>query len=346
MAFEPQRAFDVNWLFSTRRESAYGTALAGADLNRRVVAAAVEVGKIAKEFRSDLDRFGKGHEWATELEEFARDLRRTTSFDASSLTLAWVAAFALGKVVTSQPNPGGNPTAYQHVFTFADPTVSKHAPITTVYEELTSDLKRRLVSLACNDFTLAGRARHVASLTANWLGSGQTVDGALTPLPALTALSYLLGADADILFGPQGAPVSIKDRVLEWSLSVSQNLHADLGYHPGSGKFRGRIWYGPRRVSAALTLFARDTDDLQTLFLNDTVRELQIDLAGDTIGPGPEKHRALVRLPVVRITALDDALEGNHIVYRAEIGEQGVLKQTGQEVLEITVTNTESSFLT
>ncbi|MBI4461795.1 MAG: hypothetical protein HY653_02715, partial [Acidobacteria bacterium] len=327
------------------KETAYGTPLADPDLNRRVVAPAVEVAKIAKDYRSDLDRVGKGHEFSTELEELARDLRRSTSFDASSLTVAWVAAFAMGKITTTQPNPGGNPSAYEHKFTFADPAVSKHAPTTTVYEELTADLKRRLVSLACNDFTLAGRARDLASLTANWIGSGQTVDGALSPLPALTAQSYLLGTDADIRLGPQGAPVSIKDRVLDWSVAVSQNLQSDLGYHPGSGKFRGRIWYGPRRVSAALTLLAKESDDVLTLFLNDTVRELQIDLAGDTIGPGPEKHRALVRLPAVRITALDDTLEGNHIVYRVEISEAGVLKQPGLEVLELTVTNTEPSFL-
>lgn len=344
--FEPQRAFEVNWLFSTKKETAYGTALAATDLNRRVVAPAVELAKLAKEYRSDLDHIGKGHEFSTELEELSRDLRRATTFDASSLTLAWVAAFALGKVTTTQPNPTGNPTAYDHKFIFADPAVSKHAPTTTVYEELTADLKRRLVSLACNDFTLAGRAREVASLTANWVGSGQTVDAAITPLPALTAQSFLLGADADVLLGPQGAPVSIKDRVGEFSLSVAQNLQADLGYHPGSGKFRGRIWYGPRRVTAALTLFAKEADDLLTLFLNDTVRELKIDLAGDTIGPGPEKHRAVIRLPAVRITAVDDAIEGNHIVYRVEIGEQGVLKQSGLEPLEITVTNTEPSFLT
>ena len=344
--FEPQRAFDVTWAFSPRKESAYGTALADVDLTRRVVANAVELGKISKLFRSDLDRIGKGHEFATELEELARDLRRSTSFDASSLTLGWIAAFGLGKVLTTQPNPGGNPAAYQHVFTFADPLVTKHAPTTTVYEEFTPDLKRRLVSLACNDFSVSGRARDPVQVAANWVGSGSTSDGALSPLPALTAQSFFLGADTDVLFGPQGAPVSLKDRVLEWSLSVTQSLDADLGYHPGSGKFRGRIWYGPRRVSAAFTIFARQTDDIVSLFLNDTVRELQFVLDADTIGPGPEKHRAVLKLPAVRITALDDALEGNHIVLRAEIGEAGVLKEGSAEPLTITVTNTESAFLT
>ena len=344
--FEPQRAFDTTWLFSPRKESAYGTALADPDLTKHVVASAVEVGKIAKLFRSDLDRFGKGHEFPTELNELARDLRRTTTFDASSLTTAWVCAFALGKVVTSQPNPGGNPSAYDHLITFADPAVSKHAPTTTVYEELTADLKRRLVSLACNDFSLSGRARDPVQVAANWVGSGQTVAGALTPLPALTGQSFFLGADTDILLGPQSAPVSLKDRVLDWSVSVTQNLDADLGYHPGSGKFRGRLWYGPRRVSAALTFFAREADDLLALFLNDTIQELRIVLSGDVIGPGPEKHQAIIKLPAVRLTAFDDALEGNHIVYRVEINETGVLKQGSAEPLEITVTNTEPAFLT
>src|SRR3990167_3043468 len=184
--FEAQRAFDVTWLFSTKKESAYGTALADADLTRRVTVARVEAGKQTKLFRSDLDRVGKGHEFSTELEELARDLRRATTFDASSLTLAWVAAFAMGKVATSQPNPGGNPTAYDHLFTFADPAVSKHAPTTTVYEELTADLKRRLVSLACNDFALTGRARQPVELRATWFGGGGTPEGAYAgALPAL-----------------------------------------------------------------------------------------------------------------------------------------------------------------
>jgi hypothetical protein len=344
--FEPQRAFDINWLFSPRKESAYGTALADGDLSQHVVANSVEVGKIAKFFRSDLDRFGKGHEFATELEELARDLRRSTSFDASSLTTAWVAAFCLGKVATTQPNPGGNPTAYDHVITFADPTTTKHAPTTTVYEEFTADLKRRLVSLACNDFSLSGRARDPVQLAANWIGSGETVDGALAPIPALAQQSFFLGADTDILLGPQGAPISLKDRILDWSVSVTQNLDSELGYHPGSGKFRGRIWFGPRRINAALTILARESDDILTLFLNDNIQELQIILTGDVIGPGPEVHRALIKLPAVRITGFDDALEGNHIVYRLEINETGVLKQTGLEPLEITVTNTEPSFLT
>lgn len=344
--FEPQRAFDVTWLFSSKKETTFGTALADPDLTHRVTANVVEAAKLAKLFRSDLGRFGKGHEFATELDELARDLRRSTSFDASSLTVAWVCAFGMGKVATTQPNPGGNPTAFQHVFTFADPAVSKHAPTTTVYEEFTADLQRRLVSLACNDFSLSGGARDPVQLSANWIGAGSTSDGALTPLPALAAQAFLFGSDADVLFGPQGAPVSIKDRVLDWSLSVSQNLEADLGYHPGSGKFRGRLWYGARRVSASLTLFAQETDDLLTLFLGDTVRELQIDLPGSVIGPGPETHRVLIKLPAVRITALDDALEGNHLVYRVEISEAGVLKQSGLEPLEITVTNTEPTFLT
>src|SRR3989338_2153859 len=50
--FEPQRAFDVTLLFSTKKESAYGTALADADLTRRVTVARVEAGKQTKLFLS------------------------------------------------------------------------------------------------------------------------------------------------------------------------------------------------------------------------------------------------------------------------------------------------------
>ena len=341
--FEPQRAFDVTWLFSSKKETTFGTALADPDLTHRVTANAVEAAKLAKLFRSDLDRLGKGHEFATELDELARDLRRSTSFDASSLTAAWVCAFGMGKVATTQPNPGGNPTAFQHVFTFADPAVSKHAPTTTVYEEFTADLQRRLVSLACNDFSLSGGARDPVQLTANWIGAGSTSDGALTPLPALAAQAFLFGRDADVLFGPQGAPVSIKDRVLDWSLSVTQNL--DMRYHPGSGEFAGLVFHGLRQPSVSLRLFAKEADDILTLFKGSASKELQFTVEGAVIGAAV-KHKLEIRLPAVRITALDDALEGNNYVWTLTIGPEGIFKgATLTEPLQITVVNEDDLLL-
>ena len=58
------------------------------------------------------------------------------------------------------------------------------------------------------------------------------------------------------------------------------------------------------------------------------------------------KHKLEIRLPAVRITALDDALEGNNYVWTLTIGPEGIFKgATLTEPLQITVVNEDDLLL-
>src|SRR5579883_3039293 len=125
--FDPQRIMDVKWAFSAKKQADYATLVP----DDSITLAVPVIG--------------------SEIFELSRDSKYARTMDLSSLAAGWVCAFGMGKVVTTQPNPGGNPTAYKHVLTFFDPaTAGKQVPVTTIVEKVSSaaNFLRRLESMA------------------------------------------------------------------------------------------------------------------------------------------------------------------------------------------------------
>ena len=329
MAFTPQRDFDVGWAFSTKKQTNYATLLADVDLDKRTYFNAIEFGNISSKKETDGQKFGKGHEFSTTVREVARDLRLARGFDLSSLMAGWAGFFGMGKIATSGAGP------FTHVHTFADPAVSVDVPVTTIYEEVAAGEKRKLHSMAINDFTISGRNQETVQMQMNLIGSGQVTDGAVT-LPSLTALTFFLGGDVTIKLGPQGATVDIGECVLDWSFTVSQNLKADLGYSPGSGVYRDKMWYGKRTARASLRVFWDNTADMMDLFLGNTLRELEFVLNTS----GTDQVNAL--FPAIRFTEYDIGVEDGFLINNLSSGDDGVFKDAGgtpNEAFQMTTIN-------
>src|ERR1035441_10037528 len=108
--FTPQRTYDVKWGFSTKQEAAYGTLVADSHIDHAVAVIGTNVGELSRTQYSDAGRFGKGHEFPTLFRELTRDLKLSRTIDMSSLMAGWVAAFGMGNVGTTQPNPSNNPS--------------------------------------------------------------------------------------------------------------------------------------------------------------------------------------------------------------------------------------------
>ena len=172
----------------------------------------------------------------------------------------WAAYFGMGKVSTSGVGP------FTHINTFADPSVAADARVTTIYEELAAGEKRLLHSMAVDSVTFSGRNQETVQMSMNFIGSGNKTDGAVT-LPSLTALTFFNGGDVTVKLGPQGATVDISERILDWSFTFGQNLKAGLGYSPGNGKFRDKMWFGKRVASATIRVWWDTTSDMLDLFL-------------------------------------------------------------------------------
>lgn len=351
MPFEPQRIHEVNWAFSTKKQASYTTLVPDASLDKRVAIIGADFGELAKVTLSDAARFGKGHEWPTTRRELARDLRLARTLDLSSLMFGWAAAFALGSVTSTQPAPATNPNFWQHVIKFSAASASRQAPVTTIYEELSGQtaLRRKLESLAVESFSISGRAREVAQLQVNLIGSGRITTGAVT-LPSLTSVSLLDLGGLLFKIGPQGAAVNIAERLLEFSVSVTQNTDADGGYHPGSGLYRNRLWFGNRRAAFSATVFVDSANtDLYDNWLNETIREVSVEFVGDLITAGqPETHGGVILFPALRLTAAQIGEANGMLIYRISAAEDDVYKGAGgnpDEPVQITVRNNISSYL-
>ncbi len=351
MPFEPQRIHEVNWAFSTKKQASYTTLVPDVSLDKRVAIIGADFGELSKAALSDAARFGKGHEWPTTRRELTRDLRLARTMDLSSLLFGWAAAFAMGSVTSTQPAPGTNPNFWQHVIKFSSASASRQAPVTTIYEELSgqTSFRRKLESLAVESFSISGRAREVAQLQMNLIGSGRVTTGAVT-LPALTGVSLLDLGGLVFKLGAQGAAVNITERLIEFSVSVAQNTDADNGYHPGSGLYRNRLWFGNRRASFSATVFVDSAStDLYDNWLNENIREVSFEFIGDLITSGqPETHGGVILFPAVRLTAAQIGESNGMLIYRISAGEEDVYKGAGgspDEPIQITVRNNISSYL-
>ncbi len=350
MAFQPQRTHDIVVVASPKKQTAFGTAIVDALMTLRMRPKNADIAKMTKLYRSDLDHI-KGDEFATAIEELSRSLSRSLVMDANSNNIGWALAFAMGNVVTIQPDVINDANAWEHTITFQAQTGGKDAQVTTIHEDATADISQKLVDMALAELTLSGGNGPDAGpleLTTNWLGSGVTATGVVAP-PALTAEKALLFA-RDVVFslGTEGSPVDISEQVREWSLSITQNLDEDGGYFLGSGNTRGRLWYGQRRVSFSFVVHMKETDNIKTLFDGVTKQEIKIEIDTGvlTTGGTAENHTIELRLPAIVIPTLDDADEVGMKTWRIEITPEAVMKGgTLTEVLQAIITNEEIDYL-
>jgi len=280
---------------------------------------------------SNIERSGKGHFFATGGSERFEQQRETSfraSFDVTDFFAGWLGAWTFGKVLTSGVGP------YTHVFTWERAT--NQAPVTSVYTEDGAGIKTKWPDLYISELQLSGQPVGPLQAQLTMLGSGRHTDVSMT-LPALPTNVYLLGSATDILIGPQGAPVSIKERVRQWSVSFAGGIEPYRG--SGGDVYASMTRLGQPRCSISLVVACKDTDDIRSLFIAGTLRELQINTS---MGAAAQLN---LKFPGVYITEAPFAMEGNMRVYQITIAEQDVIKSGSSEHVEFTAINSQVTYL-
>jgi len=217
--YEARRAIDMQWAFSTKKQTDYDTALLDEDITLTHPLREPSVAEISKEYRSDKETYGKGHEFATSKWEVARDVRFTRTVDGSTLILGWLLAFTMGSVTTTQPDGTGHTNTYLHTFSFFDPTVTGTAqlPVTTIVENIPGAIKRALVSMAISSLTISAEGFELLNATAEFIGSGETAASTLS-MPSMPTLHYLSSNYATVKLGD--SQEDITTRVRSWSVWI------------------------------------------------------------------------------------------------------------------------------
>lgn len=349
----PSRIQDRQLVISKLKQADFATLVTDVNLGggKRFAPNSPVFGQPVPSYYTNRAQTMKGHDYTTTRAEVEREYSEQLSFDGGSWLLAWALAFVFGKVTSTQPNAGGNPTAYKHVIKPLDPGVDgKDLPVTTVYIESanTANLKRRMHSCAIRDIGIDFPPGQCLQLAATLQGSGQSTSGALAGAPALSAMNLLFSNDMIFAYGPQGAPVDISSEIVRGSVHFGFTWNLDDGNSraPGGGLYRSRAWVGTPQPSLQFTRLVDDAastpnDD----WLAGTVREVKITVNGAVIGAGPEKHMLEIRGLAVVPEAVKLGQQGDKTVYQYTIGADHWIKEGANDVLTVTVQNLEQSYL-
>jgi hypothetical protein len=325
MPFEAQDLLSVrNMVIAPNKQITFGTQLADGNLTHRLRHDPGLFAAITKAYRGDGDRAGKGHPFPTERQVIEQDTGVSGTVEVTDFLMGWLLAMVMGKDVTTGSGP------YTHTFSWDQTT--NIAPATTVYFEDTADVKYKMQDLSMVDLTIAGAEKGPLTAQFSMVGSGRYTDGAMGSLPSLPTNVYMLGSDTDILIGPQGSAASIKERVRSWQIKVTSGIVNHRA--PGGGMFAtmNKI-VNPPRATCSLVVAAKDTDDMRTLFLGDTLRELQIN----TVSSAKTLN---LKFPACYFSAAQLGGDGNEAVWHIEIDEMAALQQTTVQPLVAVAINT------
>lgn len=331
MAWQTQNVFKKrNLVISPKQQAAWGNALDDADLTRRLTFDPGAYVNLTKQFRSDRDKTGKGHDSPTYRVATDQDLAFDITLDVDDFLLGWIPAFLMGNVATAGAGP------YTHTIKFQQ--TSGTALATTVYLEDSDGLKRRFEGIGINSAEFSGQGRGVVQCRVGMIGSGKIVDGAMAALPALPTIKELLASDASVLIGPPGgAAVVDVDRVLSWAVTLNQDITPHKG--PGSGLYATQLKIGHPSPRLQMTISAKETDDLVLLFLNSTEREIQINI------PTAADCSLNFKFPSIYLSSAQVGTDNNEVVLNIESDENSILKSGANEPIVVTAINSQSSYL-
>jgi hypothetical protein len=268
-AFSMQKQASRNLVLSPNAQIAYGGILAENKLTIRQRFDPSSVFEKTPSRRTDYLAVGKGSEWATSDNITAWDIKATLKAEADAQFLGWIMAFVFGQEVVT-----GVAAPYTHAFTV--PNISATMPCTTAYIEETQDEKFKIPDLAVGNFSLDVPERGSVMVTADAVGTGRWVEGAMVAaLPALVAANYLLGSDVVINITPSGgAATSFSGR--QKSLSIKLDRQAAPFKSSGDGLTSGSVASGQGKIALSFTIAAQAVDDINGWFEDQTLLAISI----------------------------------------------------------------------
>jgi hypothetical protein len=337
-----ERLSVFRWLFSTKKQVAYATALADNDLTRtHAVLAPGDLEEIPT-LLDDAAEAGRGTEWAglQSIERWDAGAHRETW--GTPEILGWLAAFWFGSVVTSQPDAVNAPLVYQHAFSVLRPPTTD-LPVTTIIELGASTLRRKVESVVVATLEMSADVPGRLKVTADLVGSGKvTLPGGFTPA-AVPAESQVFFRTNNLVFTLGGVDVS--SRLLSWRTRLDNALLKDPAYEPGSGLYRARIEYGARRpitFECTLKLDAAG-GDLATLRAGTVLTPTTVQFDGTDTIAAVVKQRLIVSLPKMNITkaVIGDKDSRRTITLTCEVLDD----QVAGSPVTVTVRNANSAYL-
>lgn len=329
--FEPQSKLLRTLVLSEKKQAAWNGALDETALTRVQRFDGGATLDFNPGRRSDKEYSGKGSWFATNGQ--ITDVELKLSGLKSELTpwlAGWLFAFGMGKeTVTGVASP------YTHVFNFDQST--RQAVPTSVYLKDTDDLSYTLMDMALNDFTLTITDKGAVMADYNLVGTGRYTLGDLTDAPTVPTEEYLLGSDADFLWGNVGAATSILGRHTSTTFKLDHQLIPHRA--TGIGLNAAFIRKGDPKFSFQSTVASKDTDDVFTRMINNTKTAIKI-----FINSGAAVQLTL-DVPAVNLKTTKMGFDGDMTIWNIEFDETTCYQAAGVQPVTATVKNDVAAYL-
>jgi hypothetical protein len=304
---------------------------------------------------ADNKEYATGIPYGTEQWLVAHEASRQFDYDLCFEEIGRALLLAFGKVVTTQPDAGGNPTVYQHVFSPMDVTVTRQLPATTIVEQLGTAINRKFPSMISASLGFRGEGSARISVSESLQGSGKLV------LP-----SGLTGADIAGCHYAYESQCTLKtdtgavltnlatapQRVNSWTFDIVNQLLADDGYRPGaaafqtaadadSGEVRSEMLLGDQSFNFGFNVRLLSDDPFLAYLLAQTPLIITNDIEGGTI-TGIYKNKLSIKAYKAPVKAAPIS-ERNGLVTLG-IESNVLYDPTAAKSVEVTLINTVPSY--
>jgi hypothetical protein len=161
--------------------------------------------------------------------------------------------------------------------------------------------------------------------------------GTIAEMPALPADTYILGSDAVAMLGPVGDAVAFTGRLMNATFKFENQLVVHKS--PGGGLYGIFVRKGNPKFSFSATIAAKDTDDVYTLFQNDTASAFSV-----TANSGAAAQIAIA-VPQVHLKTTKLGFDGDMVVWQIEGDETSCYDVATVPPVSVTVTNAVAAYL-
>ncbi len=331
-----QRAREFQFAFSLNKQSAIGTGVTAASINKALPQRGFTPS--SQEFPdqvSDRGWYGKGHSFATFRDPIdKRIVIPSREYSMTQLSALFAPAFVLGSLSSSQPNTATAPTVYDHSLTFQSPATNPNCLFTSFIEKMGGEYQNLISGAVINMFSVkADRKDHVVM---GWEGFARKMASNATSMPSLaSSQSFFKLLKADIRFGASGGTyaTNVSSEVLNLDFKVTQNAKGWWlpGATSGEENLLSKVLIGDQAASGSLTCFIDSTR--RNLFLNDTECEIKVTFVGDQIGSTGYYNTVTMTLPRVKASAEGFSEVEGQTAYTFTFSEDTVLKGTSDAYL-------------
>lgn len=323
------RAREFQFAFSLNKQSAIGTAITTAQINKALPQRGFGPSNLERPDQvSDKAWYGKGHSFATFLDPIdQRLIIPSREYSMTQLSALFGGAFVMGSLASTQPSSGGSPTVFDHLFTFQAPGTNPNCLFTSFLEKMGSEYQNVISGAVINSFSVSAKRQDHVVLA--WEGFARTMTANATAMPALSSSqSFFKLLNCDIRFGASGASyaTNVSTEVLSLDFKIMQNAKGWWlpGATSGQENLLSKALIGDQSASGSMVCFI--DAGRRNLFLNNTECELKIRFMGDPIGSTGYFNEVELTIPHVKIYAEGFSEIDNTTAYTFTFSENSILK--------------------